>query len=449
MNDEEVTRRSDWYRPMEGELPPIKSRPEEKTPAPAVKRGGYYTDPYWSEEEAVKKALKRTRMRTIMICLFVVLLIVATAFIFSQKDEAPYPGAPDTYSDSPEDYDDFQDFFQNYYTKPEVTTGENTVERAPTGTGVTLTLSPAGGNALSLQEIYDKCADSIVSINSDVDNTSYYWGSGIVMTEDGYILTNTHLLEGVRNVTVTTSTGEAYDAKVVGYDAISDIAVLKIDALGLTPAEFADSSSLRVGDNVAAIGNPLGETFRGTMTNGIISAISRDIDYNGHTMTLLQTNTAINNGSSGGALIDMQGRVVGMTNMKMMSYFSSIEGIAFAIPTSTMKTVVDALIESGRVSGRPALGITVGAVPESAADYYDLPDGLYVSDVAKNSDAAAKGVRVGDVITAVNGQAVSTVNDMAAIKDGLKVGDTMTLTVFRSGKTFDVTVALLETDDVY
>ena len=149
-----------------------------------------------------------------------------------------------------------------------------------------------------------------------------------------------------------------------------------------------------MGDKVAAIGNPLGETFRMTLTDGIISAIERGISYNGHSMTLLQTNTAINEGNSGGALFNMYGQVIGVTNMKMMSSYSSIEGIGFAIPSSTVATVVDSLVKYGEVIGRAAIGITVGPVPQNAMSYYSLPEGLYVSAVNENSDAAAKGIKL-------------------------------------------------------
>lgn len=174
-----------------------------------------------------------------------------------------------------------------------------------------------------------------------------------------------------------------FEAKLVGMDGVSDLAVLKIEAEGLSPAEFC-SDQVSVGDAVAAIGNPLGAELRGTLTDGIISAISRDISYNNHSMTLLQTNAAINDGNSGGPLINMHGQVVGITNMKMKAANSSatgIEGIGFAIPVSTIKTVVDELISEGVVTGRPAVGITVGQIPDSAASYFEIPEGLYVSAV--------------------------------------------------------------------
>ena len=238
------------------------------------------------------------------------------------------------------------------------------------------------------------------------------------------------MLDGAKSVTVTTSDGTEYTGALVGADAVSDIAVLKIDAQGLTPAEFGDSSSLQVGDDVVSIGNPLGEQLRWTMTNGIISAINRDMVYNGHSMTL----------------INMYGQVIGITNMKALS--TGVEGIGFAIPTAVIRPIVNALLADGRVSGRVSIGITVGAISSAASDYYDLPEGLYISDVAEGSDAEKQGIQSGDMLLAVNGKAVTTTYDVSAVKDGLQVGDTVTLTIYRDGKTFDVKVKLVDTNDI-
>lgn len=227
--------------------------------------------------------------------------------------------------------------------------------------------------------------------------------------------------------------------------------MLKIDAHGLQAASFGRSDELRVGDEVAAIGNPLGDQLSGTITNGIVSAINRDVVVDSHMMTLIQTNTAINEGSSGGPLLNMYGQVIGVTNMKMVANFSqaTIEGIGFAIPTSVVQEIVNQLITSGEVSGRPGLGITVGAIPYGAAEQYGLPDGLYISEVETASDAYAKGVRSGDVLTAVNGASVYTTQDVALIRDSFSVGDTVTLTLFREGRTFDVEVELMDISELY
>lgn len=463
MNEDDNDRRSDWYHSAGGGSPaghplsaPADAAPSYMPPPGAARSDPAFMEPYWSTKETLPKKSRRGTVKIVSICFSVLVLIIATALYFTDDD-----GGDLSLGDRGSQYDsteptapegDFRDFFNEYYTGDNAITGENTIPRAETGTGVTLPFSPAAqGGELTLQEVYDKCAPSVVAITADVDDENYYWGSGIILTADGYIITNTHVLEGTSAVTVTLWDNSQYEAKLVGADTVSDISVLKIEAAGLVPAIFGDSADLKVGDRVIAIGNPLGEELRGTMTDGIISAINRDIAYNGNSMTLLQTNAAINEGNSGGPLINMSGQVIGITNMKMMSssLYSTIEGIGFAIPTATIKPVVDSLISSGAVTGRPAIGITVGAIPESASNYYDLPKGLYISGVSEGSDAESKGILVGDILTAVNGIPVATTYDVSAIKDGLSVGSTLTLTIYRSGETFDVEVRLVETSDIY
>ena len=277
----------------------------------------------------------------------------------------------------------------------------------------------------------------------------YNWGTGVILRPDGLILTNTHVIEGCDRATVTLYNDQAYEAKLVGADTISDVALLKIEAKGLPAAELGDSSTLRVGDRVAAIGNPLGESFRNTLTDGIISAIERGVQFNGRSMTLLQTNTALNEGNSGGALFNMYGQIVGVTNMKMMSSYSSIEGIGFAIPSSTVSGVVNALVRDGEVRGRPSIGITVGAIPDNAKEEYQLPDGLYITAVTKGSDAEAQGVLPGDILTAVNGTPVTTTEEVNDIKNRFKVGDKLHFDIWRDGEELEFDVLLMDTNDVY
>ena len=300
-------------------------------------------------------------------------------------------------------------------------------------------------DALCLQDIYSSVIDSVVSISS-MTSSGTSSGTGIIMSSDGYVITNHHVITGALVISVLTNDNQEFEAALVGSDEMSDLAVLKIDARGLQAAEFGDSSKLRVGDSVVAIGDPLGVQLRGTMTNGIISAINRDMVYNGHSMTLLQTNAAINEGNSGGPLINMYGQVIGITNMKALS--TGVEGIGFAIPTAVIRPIVNALLADGRVSGRVSIGITVGAISSAASDYYDLPEGLYISDAAEGSDAEKQGIQSGDMLLAVNGKAVTTTYDVSAVKDGLQVGDTVTLTIYRDGKTFDVKVKLVDTNDI-
>ena len=384
---------------------------------------------------------KKTAWRIAAVLILVLVLILGSSLAFSGS------GADSSQSGSMPD--DWEDYFRNYFEDAQTTTVNTNIPRADLEPGFTIELQEQG-EELSLQQLYERCADTIVAITGTVeDESGYYWGTGVIASPDGLIVTNAHIIDGCDSAKVTLYNDESYEAKLVGVDGISDLALLKRDAEGLPAAVFGDVSSIAVGDEVAAIGNPLGEDFRSTLTNGIISAIDRGLNYNGRTMSLLQTNTAINQGNSGGALFNMYGQVVGITNMKMMSYYSSIEGIGFAIPSSTVKSVVDSLAANGEVRGRPSIGITVGAIPEDVSSHYDIPSGLYVSGVQENSDAQLKGVQVGDILTAVNGQEVYTTEDVAAIKDAMAVGDTMTLSLWRDGETIEVEIELMDTNDLY
>ena len=315
----------------------------------------------------------------------------------------------------------------------------------------TLQMSSSGGAALDFSDIYDKCVPSVVGIKSFVgDSPDYYgWGSGVIISPDGYILTNTHVIDDGDSAKVVLYDGSEHEAKLVGYDSQSDIAVIKIDAEGLTAAEFASSSGLRVGDSVAAIGNPLSPDLRLTMTRGIISALNREISYNGTVMSLIQTDASINEGNSGGPLFNDRGQVIGITNMKMISTFGSgIEGLGFAIPSDTVQVIVGALIKDGAVYGRSTIGVTIGPISEKIADYYDIPQGLYVSHVLEGSDAEAQGIEKGDIIIKVNGADARQNSDVSAAKAELEIGDTIDFTVWRDGKTFDVSVKLMDGADI-
>ena len=315
----------------------------------------------------------------------------------------------------------------------------------------TLQMSSSGGAALDFSDIYDKCVPSVVGIKSFVgDSPDYYgWGSGVIISPDGYILTNTHVIDDGDSAKVVLYDGNEHEAKLVGYDSQSDIAVIKIEAEGLTAAEFASSSGLRVGDSVAAIGNPLSPDLRLTMTRGIISALNREISYNGTVMSLIQTDASINEGNSGGPLFNDRGQVIGITNMKMISTFGSgIEGLGFAIPSDTVQAIVGALIKDGAVYGRSTIGVTIGPISEKIADYYDIPQGLYVSHVLEGSDAEAQGIEKGDIIIKVNGADARQNSDVSAAKAELEIGDTIDFTVWRDGKTFDVSVKLMDGADI-
>ena len=301
-------------------------------------------------------------------------------------------------------------------------------------------------DALCLQDIYSSVIDSVVSISS-MTSSGTSSGTGIIMSPDGYVITNHHVITGALVISVLTNDNQEYEAALVGSDEMSDLAVLKIDARGLQAAEFGDSSKLRVGDSVVAIGDPLGVQLRGTMTNGIISAINRDLTVGDRTMTLIQTNAALNNGNSGGPLINCYGQVIGINTVKMSSYYTataSVEGLGFAIPISVAKPIIDELIENGYVAGRPAIGISGDSLPSYYRTYYRLPDGVYVTSVNEGSDAKAKGIREGDIVTAINGERISSIDELNTVKNQYAAGDEVTLTVYRSGTYYEVTVTLVD-----
>ena len=280
-------------------------------------------------------------------------------------------------------------------------------------------------------------------------------GTGIIMSKDGYIVTNAHVIYDdehgygeASSVQIQMSDEETTsDARIVAYDKEADIAVLKIDADNLTAAEFGDSSSCEVGETVVAIGNPLGLQFQNTVTCGIISALDRKVTINDNTMTLIQTDTAINNGNSGGPLINSSGQVIGINSAKMSSTYSgeaTVEGIGFAIPMSEAKSIVDDLINYGYVTGRPQLGISCQDVTEAVSQAYNIPVGAYIFSVTAGGAADQAGLQPGDVITGIQDQTISTTEELNAVKNQYKAGDTITLTYVRAGETKKVDVTLAE-----
>ena len=303
---------------------------------------------------------------------------------------------------------------------------------------------PEGGG-LSLQEIYANNIPSVVSI-SCAGSRSTSTGTGVVLSADGYLVTNFHVISGAKEITVLLTDDRTFTARTVGYDAVSDLAVLHIDAQDLTAAKFGNSDSLRVGDTVVAIGDPLGVEFRGTYTNGIVSAINRDVEVNGRTMTLIQTNAALNSGNSGGPLINCYGQVIGINTMKIGAFTDSagVEGLGFAIPSSTVKEVAEQLISQGYVSGRPTLGLEGEPLSSFDQYYYRLPAGLYITDVDRTSDAAAKGIEEGDILISINGTNVTTMDALNGAVYNLDVGDTVEAVIYRSGKQYRVSLTVTE-----
>lgn len=417
-----------WYDPLESAEP----QPETRSTA--------------------EKGITRSRKGRIagIICLALVLgLALAYALFNRPASSLPVNGYSCDGGDSSFP-DDFRDFFKSYYTSETTTSADVRIPEAERRPLWQMAAGDDSDTELELQELYAMCSPSIVGIEGFKDGEAgYSWGTGIILTEDGIILTNTHVIDDCDTAAVVLSDGEEYEVRLIGADSISDIAVLKIDATALPTAVFGKSSDIRVGEEVAAIGNPLGNSLSLTMTDGIVSAINRNVGYNGRTMTLLQTNTALNEGNSGGALFNMQGQVIGITNMKMMSSYSSIEGIGFAIPSDTVIGVVNQLIISGEVVGRPSIGLTVGSIPENVKIFYEMPDGVYVASVSETSDAMEQGILPGDVITAVDGTPVTASDEINDMKNAKSVGDSMVLMIWRDGETFEVSIRLMETNDVY
>ena len=277
-------------------------------------------------------------------------------------------------------------------------------------------------------------------------------GSGIIISEDGYILTNNHILStsdsssyyevSEANSIKVSLNGEEnqYNATIVGTDAQTDLAVIKIDKTGLTAAEIGNSDSLSIGEFVLAVGNPLG--LQSSVTSGIVSALKRTItSEDGITYVVIQTDCAINAGNSGGALVNSKGQVIGINTLKLSG--TGVEGVGFAIPINDTIEVYNELIDHGKVL-RPYIGITGADLSKKQADYYKLPEGIYIQSIEIASAAEAAGLKVGDVITAIDGQDVTTMEELNKIKNDKKIGDKITLTITRDGKSQDVTLTLKE-----
>lgn len=302
--------------------------------------------------------------------------------------------------------------------------------------------SDGGFVVKDVSDVVQKVRPSVVGVITESFQTysTSSTGSGIILSEDGYIVTNNHVVEGGDSIAVTLDDGETYAAELIGTDVKSDIAVLKIDAQNLPAAEFGDSSQVEVGEAAIAIGNPLG--LSGTVTAGIISAVDREIQVGSSNMVLLQTDASINPGNSGGALLNEYGQVIGVNSAKISSEDS--EGLGFAIPSNTVGPIVEELIDKGYVSGRPLTGISGRNVSALAAAFYNIPQGILVDQVAPESDAAAKGLTAGDVIIGVDDIRVENISDACTLRDEHKAGDTMKLTFYRQGSTHEINIQLME-----
>lgn len=317
--------------------------------------------------------------------------------------------------------------------------------------GSVATDSSSSSGAMSVQEVASKASPSVVEIVVSATESGYGMfgqsytsegaGSGVIISSDGYIITNNHVVEDADKISVTLYDGTSYDAELIGTDSKSDIAVIKVNADGLTAAVIGDSDSIQVGDTAVVIGNPLG-TLGGTVTDGIISATDREITINNESMNLIQTNAAINSGNSGGGLFSDTGSLIGIVNAKDSGTTSSgatIEGLGFAIPINDAMTVAQDLIANGYVSDRATLGVYLQDV---TSDYQDYKAGLYISEVITGSGADEAGLQAYDRIIAADGTEVSSYTELSKILKTKSVGDTITLTIVRDSKQMDVTVTL-------
>ena len=322
------------------------------------------------------------------------------------------------------------------------------VDVTPNNEGLLIQGKPQG-DALSAQEVYDKVSQSTVTVEVRWDPSSENPDSsatGIIATSDGYIITNAHVVLNSKSVyvTVTTYDGQAYDAVVVGMDRTTDLAVLKTNDHGFTPAEFGDAEELSIGEWVVAIGNPGGERFSGSMTRGIVSGLDREVgEYSENGMTYIQTDAAVNPGNSGGPLVNLYGQVVGINSSKIVT--EHYEGMGFAIPVSKAKDIIDQLLSGGYVEGRVRLGITGTDVSEMQSMVEHIPQGFQIVSIDEDSAFAGTGAQVGDVITGLDGEEVENLAEISNLLLRYQPGDQVTITLYRPEEdtTLEVEITLL------
>ena len=321
------------------------------------------------------------------------------------------------------------------------------------GSGSEGTTQPAS-SAYSLADVVENCKPSVVEINCEIVTSNGWFGSstgtaagsGVIISEDGYIVTNYHVVEDARSVTVISALGKSYPATVYGYDEENDLAVLKVNETGLTPAVIADSSTLRVGDDIIAIGNPLGK-LGGTVTEGIVSALDREITVDGKNMTVLQVSAAINHGNSGGGLFNTAGQLVGIVNAKSVG--EDVEGLGFAIPSNLVKEVISDILEKGgsvTTTSGPVLGVTVMSITteENAQKYRVSRLGVYIVGVTEGFGAEQAGLQPGDYIVSVDDVAVQETSDLTGYLKTKQVGDTVRVQIIRDNRMLNFDVVLMD-----
>ena len=425
-----MSEREDMRAELPGEVVETYRQPDPREVVEVYTRPlpGVYL-PKRQESPLPAKRKKRKGLWIFMGCLCVALVLAVAAFVLSRAQNRAH------------DRDRFEEYYGEIFE--ELEPKEVTIPTWPTGRGVELTVLREHGEPLTAQEIYRLVNPSVVQVMVEVGNKMSL-GTGVIFTEDGYILTNYHVVEGGSDCYIALDTGKSYQASYVAGDPVSDLAVLKVDGRGLPAAEFGESDLLTVGDKVYAIGNPLGYELWGTMTDGIVSAVDRDVQVDGRTMTLIQTNAALNSGNSGGPLINEYGQVVGLNVIKMSSSYFSIEGLGFAIPSATMDRVVDDLLTVGETQPQPVLGLSVRL---EATQLADGVRGLEVVEVTPGGASDRAGIRVGDYVTSAEGHPLETSSDLLWVRRHKRVGDELTMTLWRDGETVEVTLSLQESVD--
>ena len=337
-----------------------------------------------------------------------------------------------------------QDPFEKYSGEiAAVRRKEIKIPAVPFGQGGELKLVRQRDETLTAQQIYQNVNPAVVTVMAQQGEGGSV-GTGVIFTEDGYILTNHHVLEGGEFCRIVLDTGYSYDAFYVAGDPVNDLAVLKVQDVELPAAEFGDSDQLVVGDPVYAIGNPLGVELRGTLTDGIVSAINRDVWVDDHYMTLIQTNAALNSGNSGGPLINEAGQVIGINVIKMTSRYSNVEGLGFAIPSASIERIVNDLLTVGQTQPEPLLGITV--ITE-AVEVEPGVFGLEVDALMPGGSGERAGVQVGVYLLFADGQQLRTSTDLLRVRRQHYLGEEMFLTLWRDGEQIDVTLQLEEAAD--
>ena len=421
---------------------PAEAENVHETPVEPVKKVSPYADsPYIMnhvyEQPAKKKKKAAGKFWKRALCTVLILALVAgscviTAGVVSEKWE--------------DRLENVTDRFEN-----RIDALEKKIESAAGNTGNSISGSPVVSvEGMTPGQVYAQNAQSVVMVYSQISTNMYgqtstatSTGSGFVLTEDGYVVTNFHVIEGATKLTVQTGSGEEYSAEAVGYDSANDVALLKVDATGLQAVKIGSSNDLIVGDQVVAIGNPLGE-LTSTLTVGYISAKERDVSTDGTVINMLQTDAAINSGNSGGPLFNMKGEVVGITTAKYSGTSNSgatIEGIGFAIPIDDVYDMLDDLMNYGYVTGA-YLGISVGDTDSQAAAYFGYPMGAYVYEVVDGHCAQKAGLKAKDVIVALGEYEIGGLNDLSRALRKFEPGDTTTIKVYRSGQeiTMDITL---------